>query len=351
MSVQPPTPIIPGLFPRKTINYIVGSLSSGKTSFALNQINEYIEGRGFLGYGSEPGTPPEPSADSLVPAQLELLTLPVQVGAIICCSSESDLRESIQNFPALQDSKRFPFAMIARLAEGERTLAADMEVLRTAYTQLTAEASGQSVRFLLLEGIQYLMSSGKHNDLRKSWEFCRAIREFCEERDVTIIATIGMAKARRGEYYPVLGDRIYGSVAWGQAASTLIVLEDFDPDKKAEHRSQVRRVIIQTRRAATKTLYATFNEDGRLELVEAILEQEKRASPSFGALDRRLEDEIPGATFTKDTILEWEVKLDGNLISERTIQRWLEALSDPEMGFLQREGKGRSTTYRKPVPN
>lgn len=350
MSVPPTltTPVVPGLFPRKTISYIVGSLDSGKTSFALNQLNDYVEGRGFMGYGIEPQ---EPSIDPAAQPDPKALTPPLQAGAIICCSSESDLRESLEKFPALQDTKRFPFAMIARLPEGERTLEADMEVLRTAYTQLTAEASGQSVRFLLLEGIQYLMSSGKHNDLRKSWEFCRAIREFCEERDITVIATIGMAKARRGEYYPVLGDRIYGSVAWAQAASTLIVLEDYDTEKRAEHRSQMRRVIIQTCQAATKVLYAGFSEEGRLELVEAILDREKKASPSFGALDRRLEDEIPGKVFTKNDILDWEIKVNDKLISERTIERWLSTISDPEMGFLLREGQGKNTTYRKPVPN
>lgn len=315
--------LVPGLIPRRSINLIVGSSGSGKTNVVLPQLDLYAAGDSFMGYRI--GGKPE------------------QIGAITCCQTMDELYYHVQEgkFAYLTATKAFPIVAWQPLPE-----VTDIEALEAAYSDLCRYANSP-IKLLFVDGIQNLMTEGKVNDQRPVKHFFREMHKFCLTHDLTIIGTIGTAKMKRGESYPLLSERVLGSQLWATESSTLIGIEQIDLHLPIERRSNIRRIILQPRREAPLVRYADFDSTGRLSLIDrpdaAEIEME---NPTHAALNQRLDIAPPGVQLTKAEIVEWGESVGCSL---RTVERWLAIVSHPDIGMLIKTGNAKATLYTKPI--
>lgn len=315
MSATSPFPVVPGLFARRSINLLIGSSGAGKTLLSRSQLNEYAESRGFLGYGTTLTGP---------------IHAPEQIGIIACTQSETDLCQSVEGYSTISSQMRCPHQRMPK----ELNLAA----FRDCYEMLTRTAQRNPVRFLLLEGIQHLLTSGKMNDPKSIRELCHELQDFCQERDVTILGTVGCAKMLKGNKYELLADKPYGGITWSQEMHTLIGIEELDP---LDPNLTARQVTIRPRDARSSVLFVDFNKEGHLELV-APPEKIKRENQFRAGMNSLLEDSAQ-ESFKKREFVDWGENLGA---SESAVERWIEIQLD--MGFLIREGRTQSVVYRKP---
>jgi hypothetical protein len=324
-----PSGVVPGLFDRCSVNLLIGGSGSGKTHLLFSQLSLYAEGKGFLRYGVDPETTPD--SPSFVPLR------PVQLGLLGCIHDYDHFFYTAAKFPGLANPRVFPIRMTTSKDETEL----DIDNLERAYLQLS-DAAGQPIKFLIVEGFQYLLSSGKLSDSKLVRDFCLNVAGFCQEKDLAILGTAGSAKMKRGESYPLLGDRIFGGAAWSQGARTLLGIEQIDLHRPAEERRSVRKIAIQVRGGTQRHLYADFDEDGRLSLVPTPTEA-LAGSQAYLDLDRKLEAENSGTKFTREQLFSWGEEIS---VTDRTVERWI--ASRVEVGFLVRVGATRPATYQKP---
>jgi hypothetical protein len=308
---------VPGLFERQSINLLVGSSGSGKTRLLLSQLEDYAAGKGFLGY-------PHPEN-----------TQPVQLGIITCTRSLNDILHTVAQFPLLSSQQTFPI-------EFWNPGASDLEydALKETYERLSS-AIGRPAKFLIIEGLQALMLTNKPNDSKLAKDFCSNLHKLCAEKDVTILGTVGTAKMKRGDYYPLLSDRVFGAAVWAQEANTLIGIERTDLQMPVGIRPSIRRVIVQVQDAREKVLYADFDPEGRLSVVNVEQIDEKASTDAM--MDTRLESEKPGTTFKRVQFIEWGEEIG---IKETRVKEWIS--SRILLGFLQRQGNTKNVTYLKP---
>ena len=313
---------IPGLLHRQSVNLLVGSPSSGKTLLALSQLEEYAAGKGFLGY----------------PAEGDYT--PVQLGVISATRTLNDMLHSVQPFPLLSSQSVFP---IEAWNSGDTEIS-ELDTLNRIYSKLSETTpQHRPVRLLLVEGIQSLMQTGKVNDNKQVKDFCVRLHRFCESRDVTILGTVGTAKMKKGDYYPLLADRVFGAATWAHESKTFLGIEQIDLHRPISLRPSIRRVIIQVPDGPGRVLYTDFDDDGRLRVLTE--EASDQTSSTEQGLDDQLAQEKEGAEFRRQELNEWGDNLS-TPVSPRTVQRWID--SRVELGFLQRKGSTRSLTYMKP---
>lgn len=332
---------VPGLFKSHSINLMIGASLAGKTQLCLNQLNEYAEGRGFLGYGLEdvPEENPELEAepDPKIKPRRPILP-PVQLGMITADQSFDEAYESVQKFSSLKDPKKFPIAYL--VIHPEET---GIDALERVFLGLAGQ---DKIKLLFLEDIQALLTDKERatdpTTVRRLYE---RLRGFCLNHDVTILATVITPKMKRGEFYDRLGDRIYGGVTWGQKSSTLIGI--YQEITTGGMVIAERHVQIQTRFGPPGALRADFDAEGRLRVVGDLEAAERKQEESKrDQLDSWLKNLPGGTVFTRAELDEWGEERE---ISERTVSRWLQERTDPTQGFLERIGKGRATKYKKPI--
>lgn len=314
-------PAVPGLFPRRSVNLLIGSIGSGKTTLALHELERYHASGQFLTCRLPEGQKPD------------------QCGAICCSGTLESLYDRITalDLEHLADLTRFPIRDW-QITASETSIA---DTLGRLHDELS-RAARRTVHLLLIEGLQLMMPDGKVSDLHAVREFYRALGQFCLDRDVTILGTVGSPKARRGETYPVLGDRCYGSIAWGQEASTLIGVEVCRPDLAEEQRPRQRRVVIQVRaKADIEVVWTLLQPDGRLDVLER---PEGDAEVLAGqTLAERLRAAPAGSQLTMRDFLDWGAGQD---MSRRTVERWL--TGQVALGMLVRQGSNRDRRFVKP---
>lgn len=315
---------IPGLLHRQSVNLLVGSPSSGKTLLALSQLEEYAAGKGFLGY----------------PAEGDYT--PVQLGVISATRTLNDMLHSVQPFPLLSSQSVFP---IEAWNSGDTEIS-ELDTLNRIYSKLSETTpQNRPVRLLLIEGIQSLMQTGKVNDNKQVKDFCIRLHKFCETRDVTILGTVGTAKMKKGDYYPLLADRVFGAATWAHESKTFLGIEQIDLHRPISLRPSVRRVIIQVPDGPARVLHVDFDDDGRLKvLTEAVIDEQTATNE---ALDDRLAQEKDGAVFRRRELDEWGEQLPVP-VGAKTVERWI--MGRVGEGFLEKRGHTRSVTYHKPFP-
>jgi len=317
--------IVPGLIPRRSINLVVGSSGSGKTNVILPQLDLYAAGESFMGYRI--GGKPE------------------QLGAITCSQTMDELYYHVleSKFTHLNATKAFPITAWHPAPD-----VTDLQALQAAYDDLCQHANSP-VRFLLVDGIQNLMTSGKVNDQHPVKEFFKDMHKFCFQHDLTVLGTIGTAKMKKGESYPLLSERVFGSQLWATESQTLIGVEQMELNLPVERRSTMRRIILQPRREAPLVRYADFDPTGRLVLADRPDAAEIEAeSPTHALLNRRLEAAAPGVQMTKEQFVEWGEAIGCSL---RTVERWLAIVSHPDISLLIKSGSKKAMLYTKPVMN
>jgi hypothetical protein len=317
---MPSAYLVPEILLRNSITLIIGGNLSGKTNLALTQLDDYCAGKGFMGY--LPGDPPE------------------QIGAIVCTGTRDDLWNVAykpQFLTHVSDPRTFPIVKMRH--EVDQT---DREALEAIYAELNRWAAGP-VKLLLVEDLQGLMFTRKVNDPKLVAEFMDNLRKFCIAHGVTILATVSEAKMKRGEAYKIVSHRAYGSILWGQESSCVIGIE------REIGAGSLRKIEICPKAHPDHTRYANFDQNGQLRLLDRPdTASDSKESPNYAKLDARFADEAPGAEFTRETFIQWGEDIG---VSSRTVERWLALRCNPELGFIEKIGNARSTTYRKPREN
>jgi hypothetical protein len=323
----PPHPTVPGLFARRSINLVIGSSTAGKTPLILSQLESYLTAadHSFLGYPLPAGQPPD------------------QCAALVCSGTLDSLyaRIAAMELEALADPVLFPIRDWEPTS-GETAL----DTLNRLYSQL-CRAARQPVRFLLIDGLQLMLEgTGKVNDPRAVRDFYRLLNQFCLNHDCTILGTVGMAKMRKGECYPLLADRVYGSTMWSQEADTLIGIEQTSLHLDVSQRPSYRKITVNPKFRNGQNLWVDFDEHGRLELVD--LKIEDAENTFYAKLDAILEKAPSASQWTRD---QFNTIGDSIGASGRTLERWISSRCHESLGMLERHGGTRNRTYHKPQVN
>jgi hypothetical protein len=335
-SIAPLSPLyadfatVPGLFRRRSVNLIIGKTKIGRMRFALTQLNDY----------ARPG-------ESMF-LRREVIT-PVQLGCIIGAQADQllfDLRAmGLEN---LTRPGAFPVV-------GYRPSRADesgesLHPLKVPYEQLVcSNFCPEPPRFLLIENLQSLLPGGDSSRPKEVAEFMDRLQEFAQERDCTILGTVGTPKMLKGQGYGSLPERILGCIQWAEGADTLIGIDPLVASAKngltKDEAKRYRKVAVMPAGAQEFQLCGQFEQDGRLVLCDWP-ENKVWSVTGQPTLEARLAREREGRRFTAEEFYAWGMQED---LSDRTVRRWRAAAVGA--GLLVQEGSGTATAYVKPRSN
>ena len=332
LSLSPlyaPIATVPGLFRRRSVNLIVGRSKIGRMRFALTQLNLY--------------------ADLGSPRFLErAVETVVQLGCVIGAQADQMLHDlRAMGLENLTRPGAFPIVSYraSRADESE-----PLHPLKVPYEQLVrSNFCPAPPQFLLIENLQSLLPGGDAAKEKEVAGFMDQLHEFVEERDCTILGTVGTPKMLKGQGYASLPERIKGCTQWAEGADTLIGLDEIHATAgnglTREGAKRYRKVSVMPAGAQEFQLCSRFEQDGRLVLCEW---PEGRIWSVTGqpVLEARLLAEREGKKFNRGDFHEWGMQAD---VSERTVDRWIAAAI--KAGLLVKEGAGPLTGYVKPRAN
>lgn len=322
MDTRPDSPL-PGLFKSRSVNLLIGSATSGKTTLMLSELERYVSSGEMFGIR---------------------LSGPAKQAGMIASSGNLDgtidkiLNMRLEN---LRNPIMFP---VNEWSPGESE--EPLHTFERIYREMCTCAQ-KPVHFIYVEAIQMMMdSSSKINDPKAVTQFFTSLNQFCLEHDLTIIGAVGQAKMRQGERYPLLADRIYGSIMWGQMSKTLIGIEQIMLHIPEERRPSARKVTIQAMDSRPRVMYYDFDGESRLNPV--IYDEPDEEASAFGRLDAVLNNMQAGQEASKEEFSGWGEELG---ISLRTVERWISSRTSDDLGMLERVGSTRKRTFRKPTVN
>ena len=324
-----PTATVPGIFRRRSVNLIVGKSKVGRMRFALTQLNEYAD-----------------LAQSRFLNQA--VAAPVPLGCVIGAQADQllyDLRAmGLEN---LTRPGVFPVVAYrpSRLDDAE-----PMHPLKVPYEQLLNLSSCSAPpKFLLIENLQSLLHEGDANRSKDVARFMDQLQEFTQERDCTILGTVGTPKMLKGQGYGSLPERILGCTQWAEGADTLIgidpVLATVKNGLGKDEARRDRKVTVLPAGAEEFQLCSRFEMDGRL-VPCPWPEGRTWCVTGQPVMEARLGGEREGKKFKPGDFYAWGMQAG---LGERTVRRWLGAAV--EAGLLVKEGQGPLTGYVKPRSN
>lgn len=281
--------LIDQILPTRMIHLVSGPSGVGKTTFLLQLLNDWAAGADVLGRKSFP-----------VP---------------FCFMSCARGRDETADIISRCDLSSIPPESLVTLPR-DRSLPEDVSIeaaLRLAKTRVPG------LKLLVLDSIGVLCR-GRITEHNIVADFLRKVHDICTHEHLTIIGTGPHGKDAQGEPR----SRFLGSVAWGEHASTMVVLE-------GKEDSQDRIVRVMGAGFAPETHIYELGDDGKF-----ILANDESAG--FGGLDMHLGKLQPGEEFETSTAFGWAKTMD---LSRATLNRWLsQRLTD---GIIERPKKG---TYK-----
>lgn len=166
-----------------------------------------------------------------------------------------------------------------------------------------------NLRLIVIDAIAVLLGRANPNDYAVVSEFLTDITSVCKSERLTILGCVHPAKAKVGEEYAHMRQRIMGSGAWGAFCSTVLNLESDDP---ANPRNGARTLTIIPRNSPTLVQSWRFGDDGVLCAPDERMDEY--------VLDSWLAGQSP------DTVLrssEIQLVAAHNSISRRSFYAWL----------------------------
>jgi hypothetical protein len=323
------TATVPGIFRRRSVNLIVGKSKIGRMRFALTQLNAY--------------------ADQQVPTFLDQpVTTPVQLGCVIGAQADQllhDLRAM-----GLENLTRPGVFPVVSWRPSRAEDSEPLHPLKVPYGQLVGSSFCPAPpRFLLIENLQSLLPSGDATRPKEVASFMDQLQEFAQDRDCTILGTVGTPKMLKGQGYASLPERILGCIQWAEVADTLIGIEGITATPRnglgKEEAKRYRRVVIMPAGSQEFQVCSRFEPDGRLVLC-GWPENKVWSATGQPTLEARLGAEREGKRFESDEFYRWGMQAE---LSERSVRRWIAAAVGA--GLLIREGQGPLTVYVKSRAN
>jgi len=193
----------PQMFPHGRVHLVGGASGAGKTTLLLQWFDGWMKGRSVLGYKEE--LPP-------------FMWISYDRGQL-------DFNDTCARMNI--DASKFNF-----YAPPSSTFQNGLRADLASYLD-----KNPKIKMFVIEGIQTKTPEGKVNDLKVTAQFMRGLGEFCEQRGVTIIGTAHVSKTREGERFLNPRQRIAGSVSWAGYSSTVVVIEEKDPESTGDART------------------------------------------------------------------------------------------------------------------
>jgi hypothetical protein len=312
-----PYPVVPFLFPRGSLSYIIATPKTGARRFILSQMENYAAGLPFLNIPSQaPEFPPE------------------QMGIVVCGCRASEITDRIERL-GLTHLQKPGVCPVVRWDAATARKQPEKFPLQAAYEAVGLMGKRGDPKFLFVESIQLLMISGKSNDQQPVGEFVSQLLEFAEAMQCAIVGTVGTAKV----YYRKLSQRIAGSSQWGVGASTLIGI-----DVNEKSKTKMRKVVIQSSEGFEETFgsvfYADFDDRRRLVPCEPPEPEERPTAVGMREMTTRLEMAEYGSLYTRTQFIGWGKE---NGVGRRLVGEWIAEMI--QMGMIQPEGTNRDRSY------
>lgn len=287
--------IIDPILPATEIHLIAGSSGAGKTTFMLQTIIEWREGKPILGYKANP----KPFA------------------YVSCDRSQEGIERTLDRVGI--DPSTMP------TIDGRgRTFQQIVNV---------ALANIPGVEVLFIEAIQSINPPTQKSvlEFNSVSRFLNDIALLSKRHKLTIVGTVHSPKAKEGEKYTDARQRVLGSVAWAAFTETILLIERVKPEDVYDNR---RKLYLLPRNAKEECFDYRVDDRGRLvEIIDVVADVELLKFTN--ALP--FEEDIPTVDFL--------AFCEGKSISRRTIFRWLgEAI---ENGLLINIKRGYYRRLRK----
>lgn len=356
-DTSPLPDLIPNLFPRRSLNLLVHLPFTGATRFLLPQLANYADQLPFLNLApvSSPdqlgmilcARDPRDTRHRLHQLGLDRLlapgVLPIVKRPVTTVSAEKGTRSggsggsagSTSSHPSSPpDLSLCDISALYRMLLDRQAREWQFQCAHTPST-FPRPAAPRRPRFLIIESIHLLVPPTKLNDPHAVAELSNQLKQFCEDRDCTILGTLPISKTRGDASYKRLSEKIYGSIQWATAASSLLFFEEVDTYPV------YRRVTLASKaaRGPLAPLWATFNDVG------ALIIAPQPARPGDGKraqLYAMLAEEPDETVRTRADFQSWGLQL---AYSESTVDRWIaHAVKE---GRLMRIGTGPTTAYQK----
>lgn len=223
--------LLENIFPCREVHLIAGPSGAGKTTWLLQFIQQWKEGKPIFDCRSFPlpfvYVSGDRSLESLgrtfVRVGMSLDSIPNM--SLIGVKDRSNPRIAMQTIMS-----RFPEAKV-----------------------------------IFLEGMGGMVPKGANNDYNIVAEFLTTFTSYCQDNDRTIIGVLHSNKAKENESYRNPRQRIHGSVAWAAYSETVILVEPEEADNSNNPR---RNLFILPRNSAEEKQVMSFNADGRLDILE-----------------------------------------------------------------------------------
>ena len=208
---------------RGAVHLIAGSSGAGKTTLMLDCLRMQARGASYLGH---------------VGARLPYLVLFADRGAV--SNTETLARMRI-------DPITMPIDHLPPTTNGAAALKAILAAI---------ERQPDLPAALFIEGADLLVEDASKPHV--VIPFVTALRTIAEHYALSIVLSVGSAKARPQEQYALKRDQVYGTQAWGRLADTILVVSTTGDGTAA-----ARDVSVLHRNDAAETFHLTF-ADGLL---------------------------------------------------------------------------------------
>jgi len=199
-----PVPIIDSVFPGRRVHLIGGASGSGKTTWLLQTLEDWRQGRDIHGKKSHPCPFVYLSYDR----------------------DRDDFNETCERLGIDPSTYRFISPSSKQIAG--LTIEQMLEAVLTSHPD---------TRLIIVEGIAVMTPEGKINDQRIVGRWLRGLQEFCRDHDITIIGVLHSAKTKERDGYKEPRAKIAGCGAWAGYVSTVIILEEVTAESNDSRRT------------------------------------------------------------------------------------------------------------------
>ncbi len=267
--------IIDEVMPANSVHLLSGFSGVGTTTVALQMLSAIAHGEPIF----------------------ERATYPAPFYYVDCGRAQDVFRRTLDRMGLAYSD--IPFICLPSRPERERA------TIRSVID--TAISSVPGLRLLVIDGLNKLVPSGRHNDPAVISDFMGELNYECEHRHITILGIGPTAKTKDGETYADVRARFAGSVEWGKGADLIMHLE-----RASSKMSDPRRTLtIMPLNAPTLVLDWSFDRLGKL--------FDCGAGMGDALLAQWLEQQTPGALCTTQQLLGIAAQCR---VSRATLYRW-----------------------------
>lgn len=218
-----------GWFPLGEVSLVGGSSGVGKTSLLIPLLERMRSGSEVFGHATKPR----------------------EYRVLLHDRSRKAMRRTAK---ALNLSQNV-IERVIRLTPAQQKQPA-AEVLQTLVT------SNPGAEAWLIEGLDMWVKNV--NDLEAVSELIDSLQRVAIRHNIAVLATLGSAKQKQGERYLQHRDSLFGSIAFGRKAETVLLMELHNP----ENPDSVRRCTILTRCGKSEQYYFEFRANEGLCMTE-----------------------------------------------------------------------------------